>query len=366
MSTTTTNYKLVKPALTDAPPDITAMNPNWDTIDTQLKTLSDNLNNQGAVTPESIGAAKTDLSNVTGTLPVNRGGTGNTSVDTTPTSGSTKMVTSGGVYTALSGKAPTSHGNHVPTTQTADNATFLRNDNTWQKVTPANIGAAESSHGHDLELLGTVKLYRYLEQLNLTDATATTNAIMQAMEGNSIAILDVTTSWTAATEIPSKYSTMVIYKRYNGRTSGTLTAVASEHIWFGSQHSGGSFAGWKEQYGEHNISALATAVGAALGAAKIQTGTYKGAGTYGSSNKNSLTFNFTPKLLLIAAANGSSSWVMWTNNSTGFIQSANMAFNSNKVSFSGNTLTWYYTSSSGTADRQLNTSNATYCWVAIG
>lgn len=36
-----------------------------------------------------------------GTLPVARGGTGNTSVDTTPTSGSTKMVTSGGVYNAL-------------------------------------------------------------------------------------------------------------------------------------------------------------------------------------------------------------------------------------------------------------------------
>ena len=40
------------------------------------------------------------------------------------------------------GAAPATHGNHVPTTQTANNATFLRNDNTWQKVTPANIGAA--------------------------------------------------------------------------------------------------------------------------------------------------------------------------------------------------------------------------------
>lgn len=45
------------------------------------------------------------------------------------------------------GKAPTSHGNHVPTTETADNARFLRNDNTWQKVTPANIGAAPSGFG---------------------------------------------------------------------------------------------------------------------------------------------------------------------------------------------------------------------------
>lgn len=37
MATNTTNYNLVKPALTDAPPDITVMNPNWDTIDAKLK-----------------------------------------------------------------------------------------------------------------------------------------------------------------------------------------------------------------------------------------------------------------------------------------------------------------------------------------
>ena len=49
----------------------------------------------------------------------------------------------------IDGKAATSHGNHVPTTQTANNAVFLRNDNTWATVTPANIGAAASSHTHD-------------------------------------------------------------------------------------------------------------------------------------------------------------------------------------------------------------------------
>lgn len=41
----------------------------------------------------------------------------------------------------LKGKANTSHGNHVPKTETANNTRFLRNDNTWQTVTPANIGA---------------------------------------------------------------------------------------------------------------------------------------------------------------------------------------------------------------------------------
>lgn len=38
-------------------------------------------------------------------------------------------------------KANASHGNHVPTPETANNTRFLRNDNTWQAVTPGNIGA---------------------------------------------------------------------------------------------------------------------------------------------------------------------------------------------------------------------------------
>ena len=49
--------------------------------------------------------------------------------------------------TAINGKANTSHGNHVPATQTAANNVFLRNDNTWATVTPDNIGAAKASHG---------------------------------------------------------------------------------------------------------------------------------------------------------------------------------------------------------------------------
>lgn len=52
------------------------------------------------------------------------------------------------VKTALDGKANTSHGNHVPKIETANNARFLRNDNTWQTITPVNIGAADRSHTH--------------------------------------------------------------------------------------------------------------------------------------------------------------------------------------------------------------------------
>jgi hypothetical protein len=52
---------------------------------------------------------------VTGVLPVANGGTGNNGVDTSPTNGSTKMVTSGGVFTALSGKANSSHNQAAST-----------------------------------------------------------------------------------------------------------------------------------------------------------------------------------------------------------------------------------------------------------
>ena len=50
--------------------------------------------------------------------------------------------------------APVSHGNHVPATQTANNKIFLRCDNTWHTITPAEIGAqpagsyAATNHTH--------------------------------------------------------------------------------------------------------------------------------------------------------------------------------------------------------------------------
>ena len=85
--------------------------------------------------------------------------TGNTSNPHGVTAAQVGAYTKSEVDTKLSGKANTSHGNHVPTTETANNAKFLRNDNTWATVTPANIGAAASSHNHTVA--------------NITDLTAT-------------------------------------------------------------------------------------------------------------------------------------------------------------------------------------------------
>ncbi|MDU7537778.1 MAG: hypothetical protein E7K67_12380, partial [Peptostreptococcaceae bacterium] len=90
----TTNYGLKKPDGTDAV-DIAIINQNMDTIDTTMKSNANQIN---------------DLKN---------------------------------------NKANASHGNHVPATQSANNKKFLRCDNTWQDVTPGNIGAAALEHNHD-------------------------------------------------------------------------------------------------------------------------------------------------------------------------------------------------------------------------
>lgn len=52
------------------------------------------------------------------------------------------------VKAALDGKAAATHGTHLPALQTADDAVYLRNDNSWQTITPAKIGAAAAGHSH--------------------------------------------------------------------------------------------------------------------------------------------------------------------------------------------------------------------------
>ena len=61
-----------------------------------------------------------------GTLAVARGGTGQTSVDTTPTSGSKKMCTSGGIYTALAGKQAA--GSYAAASHTHDDRYYTESE----------------------------------------------------------------------------------------------------------------------------------------------------------------------------------------------------------------------------------------------
>lgn len=93
----------------------------------------------------------------------------------THTAGAVGAYTKSEVDNKLSGKANSSHGNHVPAIQTANNKVFLRNDNTWATITPANIGAqpagsyAAASHTHTATQVTQDATHRFV-----TDAEKTT------------------------------------------------------------------------------------------------------------------------------------------------------------------------------------------------
>ena len=99
--------------------------------------------------------------------------------------------------------------------------------------------------------------------------------------------------------------------------------------------------------------------------AKIATGSYTGTGTYGSSNPNSLTFDFDPKLVFISLKDQRPSVCAFAiNGQTTFSKTnADASSQTNRCSFSRNLFTWY---NEIDADIQFNIFNRTYCYVAIG
>ena len=83
MSSTTTNFGLHKIDLNDAPPDITVLNQNCDTIDEELSSIGETVEEAlGNLTPEKIGASPsghTHTAEQVGALPLTGGAlSGNT------------------------------------------------------------------------------------------------------------------------------------------------------------------------------------------------------------------------------------------------------------------------------------------------
>lgn len=126
------------------------------------------------------------------------------------------------------GKANASHGNHVPTTETANNARYLRNDNTWQTVTPANIGAAPTSHastgtGYGI---GTGSNYGHVKLSDSTSSTSAASAGIAASPAAVKAAYDLAN--TAKTNAANAIATMtVITLSASGWNSSSMTQTAT-------------------------------------------------------------------------------------------------------------------------------------------
>lgn len=107
---------------------------------------------------------------------------------------------------------------------------------------------------------------------------------------------------------------------------------------------------------------------------KIATGSYTGSGTAGSSNKNSLTFDFEPELIFISGNWGAN--YMKTGPHILHVRSGKYLCNpgvnnyecKGLIESSGNTVYWYESgnSTSGNPQAQGNYGGYTYQYIAIG
>ena len=122
----------------------------------------------------------------------------------------------------------------------------------------------------------------------------------------------------------------------------------------------------------------------AVSVPRIVTGSYKGTGTYGASNPNSLTFDFEPQIIMLLAMESSSSFYTLFGNSqaragifaiyppiltdtyknnAGFLVESSQGQNVSAKK-EGNTVYWYSTESN--AAIQANGTGFTYHYMAIG
>lgn len=118
-----------------------------------------------------------------------------------------------------------------------------------------------------------------------------------------------------------------------------------------------------------NADAIAAAQAAMenYGNCKIVCGTYTGSGTYGSSNKNTLTFNGKPLLVVIrkktrSISNSSDYTLILLRECAWALGAEENYYYEQTVSWEANSVSWY---SANAATGQFNTSDKIFCYVAL-
>lgn len=120
-------------------------------------------------------------------------------------------------------------------------------------------------------------------------------------------------------------------------------------------------------YAEDNVvEAITTMAGnivIPLPIVQIATGSYVGTGKYGSSNPNSLTFDFDAKAVFVNSNNGGFAvFVKGTSKNYVASSDSNYPLSENSLSWPENSVKWW----SETAEDQLNESGTKYYYTAIG
>lgn len=149
----------------------------------QITDFPTSLKNPTAITIQANG---TSLGSYDGssakTFNITASNVGASASNHTHTAGAVGAYTKEEVDSKLSGKANSSHGNHVPATQSANNKVYLRNDNTWHTITPSDIGAqqagdyANANHTHTATQVTQDATHRFVTDTEKTTWNNKANA----------------------------------------------------------------------------------------------------------------------------------------------------------------------------------------------
>lgn len=362
MSSKTPNYNLHKIDLTDAPPDITVLNPNWDTLDEQLKNLADSIANKPAVTVDSA------LSNT-----------------------STNAIQNKVVKAALDDKLPLAGGTVTGTlilSKVADADGDAYTD-------PALVVGGEPDTYH-LELDNNEIQAKQNETtpgnlfLNSNGGKVTVGEGGLETDGNvwptTALVKDVGTAALPWNNLYGRYFNLygaanTQYGRFRVGTTGTTSTEGTATLELGNatatgtaHNSSGKITVYGKGTGFTNILPntatsgsnsvyLPTGTGTLMldtEGCKVQTGSYNGTGTSGSSSKNSLTLNFVPKFVTIFIHDSNKYQMELFNGKTSAYASGGKS--AATVSWSSKTVSWY----ASDVGSQMNQSGENYRWVALG
>ncbi len=254
-----------------------------------------------------------------------------------------------GVTASQTGAAPATHaaqhaaGGSDPVTPAAIGAASTTHAaqhaaNSSDPVTPADIGAAPEVHSHDATDIASG---------TLDSARLPTVPVAKGGTGK--------TSWTA---------NRLIYPS----AADTLAQLAFPSVAGSLLRQGTSGTPYWTSPADLVV---------AMGTATILSGSYTGTNTSGAGNKNSLTFSFTPKLIVIlrqATVGGSNNsrecdaMIMAQGMTLAYpLNSVSSSYqNPCTVSWSGNTVSWYHTSGSIPQMNSSSNGYVSYYYVAIG
>lgn len=250
-----------------------------------------------------------------------------------------------------------------------DSAVLSQMSETTFEYTPMVGDTSKSTLSRAVFALSGIELGVSLPDGNTEGRQLPIAASLQIAYKNGVAI----TQWTRS-PLTSSTNTAYALNAYGGVSASTVTAERGYRPCFtlpttfratyyadafGNVHPSQEYTNGGDFYGLW---------GEVIPTVKIATGSYVGTGTYGISNKNTLTFPFEPKVVFIGYGDTEAVTI---RGSFCFVRGAYTAGSTVSSSSSytvllewdGNTVSWYSGTNQGV---QLNATGKTYYYVAIG